>query len=63
MEDYELTRTFNCGIGMLISVRPGDADIILKQILHTGEDCWIAGSIVKRQNDAVILNHVGSAWA
>ena len=63
MENYELARTFNCGIGMLISVRPEDADNILKKILQTGEDCWIAGSIVKRQNDAVILDHVDSAWA
>ena len=63
IENYELARTFNCGIGMLISVRPEDADNILNQILHTGEDCWIAGSIVKRQNHAVILGHVESAWA
>ncbi len=63
MESVELARTFNCGIGMLISVRPDDADSILKQILQTGEDCWIAGSIVKRQNDAVILDHVDRAWA
>ena len=63
MENYELARTFNCGIGMLISVRPEDADNILQKILETGEDCWIAGSIVKRQNDAVILHHVDSAWA
>ena len=63
MENYELARTFNCGIGMLISVRPKDADNILRQILKTGEDCWIAGNIVKRQYDAVILEHVDSAWA
>ena len=63
MENYELARTFNCGIGMLISARPEDADKILKQIQQTGEDCWIAGSIVKRQNDAVILDNVDSAWA
>ena len=63
MENYELARTFNCGIGMLISARPEDAHNILKHILQTGEDCWIAGSIVKRQNDAVILGHVDSAWA
>ena len=63
MENYELARTFNCGIGMLMSVRPEDADNILKQVLQTGEDCWIAGSIVKRQNAAVILEHVDNAWA
>jgi len=63
MKNYELARTFNCGIGMLISVRPEDTDNILKQILQTGEDCWIAGNIVKRQNDAVILEHVESTWA
>lgn len=63
MENYELARTFNCGIGMLISVRPADAENIFQKILQTGEDCWVAGSIVKRQNDAVILHHVDSAWA
>ena len=63
MESFELARTFNCGIGMLISVRPESADNLLNQILQTGEDCWIAGSIVKRQNDAVILDDVDRAWA
>ena len=32
MENYELARTFNCGIGMLISVRPEDAENILQKI-------------------------------
>ena len=63
MESFELARTFNCGIGMLISVRPENADNVLKQILQTGEDCWFAGSIVKRQNDSVILDDVDRAWA
>jgi len=63
MENYELARTFNCGIGMLISARPEDTDNILKQIQQTGEDCWIAGNIMKRQNEAVILEHVDSTWA
>jgi phosphoribosylformylglycinamidine cyclo-ligase len=62
IENHELARTFNCGIGMLISVRPEDADNILRQILLTGEDCWIAGNIVERQNESVILGHVDSVW-
>lgn len=63
IENHELARTFNCGIGMLITVRPADADNVINQIQQTGEDCWKAGVMIKRQNDAVILNHVHSAWA
>jgi phosphoribosylformylglycinamidine cyclo-ligase len=63
MENHELARTFNCGIGMLITVRPTDADNVINQIQQTGEDCWKAGVMIKRQNEAVILNHIHSAWA
>ena len=63
LDVYELARTFNCGIGMLISVSPDKADEVKEQIMQTGEDCWTAGEIVSRADEAVLLEHAEQAWA
>ena len=63
LDVYELARTFNCGIGMLISVSPDKADEVKEQITQTGEDCWTAGEIVSREDEAVLLEYAEQAWA
>jgi len=63
LDVYELARTFNCGIGMLISVTPNTADQVKDRILQTGEDCWVAGEIVKRTDAAVLLDHADKVWS
>lgn len=63
LDVYELARTFNCGIGMLISVSPATADKVKDKIMQTGEDCWVAGKIIRRTDAAVLLDHAESVWA
>ena len=63
LDVYELARTFNCGIGMLISVTPETADQVKDKIMQTGEDCWVAGEIVTRTETAVELAHAEQVWA
>ena len=62
LSDFELARTFNCGIGGLIFVDENKAESIVKVIQETGEDAWIAGHIEKRVNEPVILEDAKSSW-
>ena len=63
LSDYELARTFNCGIGMLVYVSAETADDALKAIQQTGEDAYMIGEMIEREADAVILNEVSKAFA
>ena len=64
LSDFELARTFNCGIGMLISVTPDKAESVMSAIQLTGEDIWQTGYICERSgDDAIILEHCETVWA
>ena len=64
---YEMARTFNCGIGMLITVREAQAEKVKQAILMTGEDVWEVGSICTKDSapdeKAVELLHLDKVWA
>ena len=55
LSDFELARTFNCGVGMLIFVSADKADAALEAITLTGEDGYLIGEMVKRDDKAVIF--------
>ena len=41
-------RVFNCGIGMVLVVAPGDASAAMAQLAAAGERVWRIGEIVER---------------
>ncbi|MFO1012598.1 MAG: phosphoribosylformylglycinamidine cyclo-ligase [Caulobacteraceae bacterium] len=45
MDDHELRRTFNCGMGLMLVVSPINAEPVLAALLNTGEEAWIAGQL------------------
>ncbi|HVJ55780.1 MAG TPA: phosphoribosylformylglycinamidine cyclo-ligase [Aliidongia sp.] len=47
----ELARTYNCGIGMIAVVAPGDADAIQRRLEQEGETVRRIGRIVPRSGD------------
>jgi len=47
IEDYEMMRTFNVGVGMVVCVAQADADQAIEQLQSSGEKVWIIGSIEK----------------
>jgi phosphoribosylaminoimidazole synthetase len=47
VDDHELRRTFNCGIGFLIIVAPEDAEPVLAALLNAGETAFICGQLGK----------------
>jgi len=46
VEDAEMFRAFNMGVGMVAAVPPEDVDAVLAALREAGENAWIAGEIV-----------------
>jgi phosphoribosylformylglycinamidine cyclo-ligase len=44
----EMYRTFNCGVGMIVAVRPEHADRALQVLRQQGETAWRLGEITPR---------------
>jgi len=51
VEESEMMRVFNCGIGMLLIVPPGQADDIVDRMPALGERIYRVGTIEARQPD------------
>ncbi|HEX5033041.1 MAG TPA: AIR synthase-related protein, partial [bacterium] len=48
VEDAEMHRVFNCGIGMVLVVKPGDAEEILNRLNAGGQPAYLIGEIAAR---------------
>jgi phosphoribosylformylglycinamidine cyclo-ligase/phosphoribosylamine--glycine ligase/phosphoribosylglycinamide formyltransferase/phosphoribosylformylglycinamidine cyclo-ligase len=44
--DHELRRTFNCGVGFLLIVKPKAAEAVLAGLLDAGESAFVCGQLV-----------------
>ena len=51
IEQNEMLRTFNCGIGMIVVVAPGDASAVAKIFARAGETTVTLGSIIRAGGD------------
>ena len=47
VEDHELRRTFNCGVGMILIVSPGNAEPVLAGLLKAGETPFVCGELAR----------------
>ncbi len=45
IEESEMLRTFNCGVGMVLCVAEQDADLAMKTLTNAGEQVWRLGRI------------------
>ncbi len=57
----ELARTFNCGIGMIAVVAPGDVAPVLAALAAAGETAWEIGGIAAGAR-ACVVSGTASAW-
>ncbi len=45
IDEAEMRRTFNCGLGFMLVVAPGDAAAVLAALLNAGEEAFVAGEL------------------
>lgn len=45
VSDTEMRRTFNCGVGLMLTVRPEDAGDVLAGLIEAGEDAFVCGEL------------------
>jgi phosphoribosylaminoimidazole synthetase len=43
--DHELRRTFNCGVGFMLIVKPKNAEAVLAGLLQAGETAFVCGQL------------------
>jgi len=48
VSEHELRRTFNCGVGFLLIVSPGDVARVLDALLQGGETAFVCGELARR---------------
>ncbi len=53
IEQMEMYRTFNCGVGFVVVVPAEHADTAINTLNNQGETAWKLGEIVARENKAV----------
>lgn len=51
VDQFEMYRTFNMGIGMVLSVAEQDVDDILTRLQGLGETAWLVGEVQTRRQD------------
>ena len=60
---FEVARTFNCGIGLLITTPASVCDAVLAAIEATGEPCWEIGEMRARKDAAIHLENAEKAFS
>ena len=55
VEDTEMYRTFNCGVGMVLVVSQDMEQTALDKLQALGEKAWVIGQIIEKQGDASVL--------
>jgi phosphoribosylformylglycinamidine cyclo-ligase len=63
LDNAEMLRTFNCGVGMVAVVAKGQADAVLSTLREAGESAFVIGEIVPPSGDKSEAKGKGEAWA
>ena len=61
VDEHEMHRTFNCGIGMVIVVPADEAENAMDILRASGEDAFIIGEIAHSEDDQEQIDLVGLA--
>lgn len=51
IEQYEMYRTFNCGVGMVVALPKDKVDTALSLLNAEGEQAWLIGEIANREGN------------
>jgi phosphoribosylformylglycinamidine cyclo-ligase len=55
VEQLEMLRTFNCGVGMVLAIDGGQEQQCLDQLEALGETAWVIGDIVTRGDQPAVV--------
>lgn len=58
MDDEEMLKVFNMGIGMIVIVAESDLTEILERLEKLGEKAYHLGTIEKRENDQPTVSFI-----
>ncbi len=61
IEESEMLRTFNCGVGMVLCVSEQDADTAMQTLTDAGEQVWRLGRIEESSGDPEVVVTSGNA--
>jgi len=59
LEEREMLRVFNCGLGMIAVVPPGIADEVVERLQGLGERAYAVGSVERRGENEPPIHFVG----
>jgi phosphoribosylformylglycinamidine cyclo-ligase len=62
IEPGEMARTFNCGVGMVLVVAPGDVEGVMNDLAATGETAHAIGSITVGERGCTVRGSA-EAWS
>ena len=62
IEPGEMARTFNCGVGMVLAVRPDKVATVTAALSETGEEVFRIGEIVEGQRGCTVKGSAGT-WS
>jgi phosphoribosylformylglycinamidine cyclo-ligase len=55
VEQHEMLRTFNCGVGMILAIDAELEQPILQKLQALGEDAWVIGDVVEAAGQAAVV--------
>jgi amidophosphoribosyltransferase len=56
IEEHEMRRTFNMGLGFIVAVRPHDVDLALETLTSSGERCYVVGRVIPGNGEVLFVN-------
>lgn len=56
IDDYEMRRTFNMGLGFIVVVRPEDVDTALSTLASSGERCYVVGRVIPGSGEVLFAH-------
>ena len=62
IEPAEMARTFNCGVGMVLAVKPDNVEAVTKRLEEAGEEVIAVGEIVSSERGCSVRGSQGT-WS
>ncbi len=59
IDTYEMYRTFNCGVGMIVCVKDVHKEAAIQCLRESGESAWHIGTVTTKTDDSVAVKLAG----